>query len=87
MSNNNSQMIQTEQTHLDDNSSEVGGEVAKILREIMQEMIAENVGIVGEQVTFRVTIHQGNKVIEDNKTIMRLPVGIQMNVYRCSNVW
>ena len=74
---------------MDEDISEAGREIAKIFKEIMQEMIAENVGIVGEHVTFRVTVHQGNKVIEgskvteDSKTIMHLLAEVMMIMKDC----
>ena len=78
MRTSSSQMICREWTLADEDSPEAGGEVAEIFREIMQEMIAENVGIVGEHVTFRVIVHQGSKVIEDNKIIMHLLAKVMM---------
>ena len=75
-----SQMIHRDQIHVDVEIIEAGGvkEVAKISKETMQEMIAENDGIVEEQVIFRMTVHQRTKVTEDNKITMRLPAVIQM---------
>ena len=71
-------MMRRDQTHVVVDSSEAGGEVAEISTEIMQKMITENVGVVEEQVTLNVTVHQEIRVVEGNKTIMRLPAGIQM---------
>ena len=51
-------------------------EVAKISSKIMQEMIAENVGIVVEQVVTKMSVHLEVKVIGDNKAIMHLPTKI-----------
>ena len=52
-------MMHKGEINMDVEALEAGGvkEVAKISKEIMQEMIAENVGIVEEHVTFRVTVH------------------------------
>ena len=46
--------------HVEEEIIEAGGvkEVAEISKETMQEMIAENAGIVEEQVTFKVSVHQ-----------------------------
>ena len=69
-----SQMMHKDQVHVEVEPLEAGGvkEVAEILKEIMQEMITENDGIMEEEVTFRVIVHQGVKVTEDNKITMRI---------------
>jgi len=77
-SSSNISMMRRDQTHVVVDSSEAGGEVAEISTEIMQKMITENVGVVEEQVTLNVTVHQEIRVLEGNKTIMHLPAGIQM---------
>ena len=66
------------QTLVDVDSPEAGGEVAGTPREIMHLMIAGNAGIVEEEVTFRVTVHQGVKMTEDSKTIMHPLAEMQM---------
>ena len=45
-SSSNSQMMRKDQTIIDGDSPEVGGEVAKITTGIMQRMIIENGGVV-----------------------------------------
>ena len=59
-----SQMIHRDRIHLDVEIIEAGGVkgVAEISKETMQEMIAENCGIVEEQVIFRMIVHQRTKV-------------------------
>ena len=77
-SNNSISMMRRDQTHVVVDSSEAGGEVAEISTEIMLKMTTENVGVVEEQVTLNVNVHQEIRVAEDNKPIMRLRAGIQM---------
>ena len=77
-SSNSSQMIRRDQTIVDKDSPEAGGEVAKITTGIMQRMIIENVGVVVGQVILNVTVHHEIRVVEDSKTIMRQPAEIQM---------
>ena len=77
-SSSSTSTMRRDQTHVVVDSSEAGGEVAEISTEIMQKMITENVGVVEEQVTLNVTVHQEIRVVEGNKTIMRLLAGIQM---------
>ena len=74
-----------DQTHVDVESLEAGGvkEVTKISREIVQEMIAENAGIVKEEVTLKVIVHQGVKVTEDSKITMQPLAEIQMILRGC----
>ena len=79
-SSNNRIMMRRVQTLVDVDSPEAGGEVAGTPRETMQIMIAGNAGIVEEEVTFRVTVHQGIKVIEDSRTIMHLLAEMQMTI-------
>ena len=59
---------------------EAGGvkEIAEIFSETMLEMIAENVGIVVEQVITIMSVHLEVKVRGDNRAIMHLPAEIQM---------
>ena len=77
---NSSKMIHRDQTHMEEDNIEAGGvkEVAGTSQEIMQEMKVQNVGIVEGQVTLNMTVHQGVKMIEDNKTIMHQLTGTQM---------
>ena len=65
---------------MEEDNIEAGGvkEVVVTSQETIQEMKALNVRIVEEQITLSVIFHQGIKVAEDNKPILRLPVGIQM---------
>ena len=77
-SSNSSQMMRRDQTIVDVDSSEAGGEVAEITTGIMQRMITENVGVVVGQVILNVTVHHEIRVVEDSKTIMRQPAEIQM---------
>ena len=67
---NNNQAMRRDQTLVDEDSPETGGEATKIIIETMQIMIIENVGVVEEHVTLNVTIHQEIRVLEDNRTIM-----------------
>lgn len=78
ISNNSSPMMHRDQTHVDEVSPEAGGEVAQIFREISLEMITENAGVVVEQVTLSMTVHQEIRVAEGSKIIMRPPARIRM---------
>ena len=55
----------------------------------MQEMIAENVEIVVEQVITKMSVHLEVKVAGDDKAIMHLPAEIQMiqRGYLWCNIW
>ena len=66
--------------YVEEEIREAGGvkEVAKIFSETMLEMIAENVGIVVEQVITKMSVHLEVKVRGDNRAIMHLPTEIQM---------
>ena len=66
--------------YMEEEIREAGGvkEVAKIFSETMFEMIAENVGIVVEQVITKMSVHLEVKVRGDNRAIMHLPAKIQM---------
>ena len=77
-SSSNSQMMCRDRIIVDEDSPEAGGEVTEITTGIMQRMITENVGVVVGQVILNMTIHHEIRVVEDNKTIMRQPVEIQM---------
>ena len=79
-SSNISQMMHRGQMHVEEEIIEAGGvkEVAEISKETMQEMIAENAGIVEEQVTFKVNVHQEIKGTGDSKITMRLPAAMSM---------
>ena len=70
--NNSKHKIRRDQTHVDTKTIEARGvrEVAEISKEIMLEMITGNVGLVVEQVTFRMTIRKKIKVVEDNRITM-----------------
>ena len=76
--NSSNLMMHRDQTHMDMDSLEVGGEVTKISKEIIQIMITENVRVVVGQVILNVTVHHEIRVVEDSKTIMRQPAEIQM---------
>ena len=73
-------MMHKGQMHVEEEIIEAGGvkEVAEISKETMQEMIAENAGIVEEQVTFKVSVHQEIKGTRDSKITMRLPAVMSM---------
>ena len=73
-----SQMMRRDQTVVDVDIPEAGGEVAEITTGIMRRMITENVGVVVGQVILNVTVHHEIRVVEDSKTIMRQPAEIQM---------
>ena len=75
---NCNQMTHRDQTLVDEDSLEAGGEVAEILIEIIQRMITENAGVVEEQVTLNMIVHPKIRVIEDSRIIMYLPTGTQM---------
>ena len=66
--------------YVEEEIREAGGfkEVAEIFSKTMLAMIAENVGIVMEQVITKMSVHLEVKVRGDNKAIMYLPVEIQM---------
>ncbi|MCO5592625.1 hypothetical protein L7F22_046628 [Adiantum nelumboides] len=68
------QMMHNGQTIVDVEIIEARGvkEVAKITKVLIQIMKTENVGVVEEQITLNVTIHQETRVVEDSKTIMHL---------------
>ena len=80
-----SQVMHKDQVHVEVEPLEAGGakEVAGISKEIMQEMMTENAGIVEEEVTFRVTVHQRVKATEDSKITMRLLAQIQIIQRHC----
>ena len=75
---NSNQGMCRDQTLVDEDSPEAGGEVAEIIIETMQIMITENVRVVEEQVTLNVTVHPKISVVEDSIIIMRQPTGTQM---------
>ena len=66
--------------YMEEEIKEVGGvkEVVEIFSKTMLEMIAENVGIVVEQVITKMSVHLEAKVRGDNRAIMHLPAKIQM---------
>ena len=66
--------------YVEEEIREAGGvkEVAEIFSETMLEMIAENVGIVVEQVIVKMSVHLEAKVRGDNREIMHQPAEIQM---------
>ena len=70
---------------MDVETIEVGGvrEVIEISKEIMLEMITENVGLVVEQVTFKMTVHKEIRVVEDNRITMHQLAGIQIIQKHC----
>ena len=71
--------------YVEEEIREAGGvkEVAEIFSKTMQEMIAENVGIVVEQVISKMNAHPEIKVRGDNREIMHLPAEIQMMQRSC----
>ena len=85
-SNNFKHMIRIDQTQVDAKTIEAGGvrEVVEISREIMMEMITKNVGLVVEQVTFKMTVHKEIRVVEDNRITMHRLARIQMIRKHCS---
>ena len=84
--NNNKHRIRRDQTQVDAETIEAGGvrEVAEISKEIMLEMITGNVGLVVEQVTFKMTVHKEIRVVEDNRITMHRLAGIQIIQKHCS---
>ena len=79
-SNRISLMMDKGPMYVEEEIREAGGvkEVAEIFSETMLEMIAENVGIVVEQVITKMSVHLEVKVRGDNRAIMHLPAEIQM---------
>ncbi|MCO5596794.1 hypothetical protein L7F22_050864 [Adiantum nelumboides] len=65
------QMIHNGQTIVDVEIIEAGGvkEIAEITKEIMQIMKIENVGVVEEEVTLNVTVHQETRVAKNSKQL------------------
>ena len=79
-SNRISLMMDKGPMYVEEEIREAGGvkEVAEIFSKIMLEMIAENVGIVLEQVITKMSVHLEVKVRGDSRAIMHLPAEIQM---------
>ena len=63
-SSSSSQMMHRDRIIVDEDSPEVGGEVAEITTEITLRMITENVGVVVGQVILNVTVHHEIRVVE-----------------------
>ena len=84
-SNNSKHRIHRDQTHVDAETIETGGvkEVVEISKETMLEMITGNVGLVVEQVTFKMTVHKKIRVVKDNRITMHRLAGIQIIQKHC----